>query len=102
MKRKVFFWVPVFLQSVDSPVSKQDKIDVYRVHSDFRACHFIYCHPHSTATLTPVVLQYYTGDRHAEVGRGKLAAATPERPDAEPASGFLNMPGRSAAVVMEQ
>jgi hypothetical protein len=33
---------------------------------------------------------------------GKLALATPENPDAVPTSGTLEIPARSAAVVMEQ
>jgi hypothetical protein len=33
---------------------------------------------------------------------GSLVAATPERPDAQPTSGALNIPPRSAVVVMEQ
>jgi hypothetical protein len=33
---------------------------------------------------------------------GKLAVATPEQPDAQPTSGALRIPARSAAVVMEQ
>lgn len=33
---------------------------------------------------------------------GKLVTATPEHPDAVPTSGVLNIPARSAAVVMEQ
>jgi hypothetical protein len=32
---------------------------------------------------------------------GKLVAVTPERPDAEPTEGALEIPARSAAVVIE-
>jgi hypothetical protein len=33
---------------------------------------------------------------------GKLVVATPEQPDVQPTSGTLQIPARSAAVVMEQ
>jgi hypothetical protein len=33
---------------------------------------------------------------------GRLLAATPEQPDAQPTSGTLQIPARSAIVVMEQ
>ena len=33
---------------------------------------------------------------------GKLVMATPEQPDAQPATGTLQIPPRSAAVVMEE
>jgi hypothetical protein len=33
---------------------------------------------------------------------GRLVVATPEQPDARPTSGMLEIPPRSAAVVMEQ
>ena len=33
---------------------------------------------------------------------GKLVVATPEHPDAQPTSGTLKIPARSAAVVLER
>jgi hypothetical protein len=42
---------------------------------------------------------------HAKVelpGPGKLVVATPENPNAKPTDGALNIPPRSAAVVMEK
>jgi hypothetical protein len=38
---------------------------------EFRTTHFAYVHPHSTATLTPVVLRGYEGDWHAGIDRYK-------------------------------
>jgi len=46
-------------------VPKQDEISGIPVHLEFRTCHFIFAHPHSTVDLTPVVMRTYTGDWHA-------------------------------------
>jgi hypothetical protein len=46
------------------------------LHTDFYARHFIYEHPHSTATLAPVVMECYRGDWHAGVDLYKKWRAT--------------------------
>ena len=48
-------------------VPKMDEIDGVPVHCEFRACHYVFAHPHSTVTFAPVVLHSYTGDWHAGV-----------------------------------
>ncbi|MDE3066686.1 MAG: hypothetical protein KGJ60_03955 [Verrucomicrobiota bacterium] len=45
-------------------------------HLDFYAEHFIYAHPHTTATLAPVVMECYQGDWHAGVDLYKTWRAT--------------------------
>jgi hypothetical protein len=46
-------------------VPRQDEISGLPVHLQFRTCHFIFAHPHSSVNLAPVVLCTYTGDWHA-------------------------------------
>ena len=46
-------------------VPRQDEISGLPVHLQFRTCHFIFAHPHSSVNLAPVVLRTYTGDWHA-------------------------------------
>ena len=43
---------------------------------EFRASHFVYVHPHTTAALAPVVLRGYRGDWHAGVDCYKEWRAT--------------------------
>jgi hypothetical protein len=58
---------PGALQSVDYQVPRQDDISGIPVHLEFRTCHFVFAHPHSTRKLAPVVLRCYSGDWHAGV-----------------------------------
>ena len=37
------------------------------LRTEFRASHVAYVHPHSTGTLAPVVMEFYSGDWHAGV-----------------------------------
>lgn len=46
-------------------VPRQDEISGLPVHLEFRTCHFIFAHPHSSVDLAPVVMRTYTGDWHA-------------------------------------
>lgn len=58
---------PGVVSSVDNRVPEQDQISGIPVHLEFRACHFIFLKPHSTAKLAPIVLRCYQGDWHAGV-----------------------------------
>lgn len=46
-------------------VPRQDEISGIPVHLQFRTCHFIFAHPHSSVNLAPVVIRTYSGDWHA-------------------------------------
>jgi hypothetical protein len=46
-------------------VPKQDEISGIPVHLQFRTCHFIFAHPHSSVELASIVMRTYTGDWHA-------------------------------------
>jgi hypothetical protein len=46
-------------------VPRQDEISGLPVHLEFRTCHFVFAHPHSSVKLAPVVMRTYTGDWHA-------------------------------------
>jgi hypothetical protein len=46
-------------------VPREDEISGLPVHLEFRTCHFIFAHPHSSVNLAPVVMRTYTGDWHA-------------------------------------
>lgn len=46
-------------------VPRQDEISGIPVHLEFRTCHFIFAHPHSSVELAPVVMRTYSGDWHA-------------------------------------
>ncbi len=48
-----------------SIVPRQDEISGIPVHLEFRTCHFIFAHPHSSVNLAPVVITTYSGDWHA-------------------------------------
>jgi hypothetical protein len=56
---------PGVVQSTANTVPEQDAIAGVPVHLEFRACHFVFAHPHSTKQLAPVVLRGYDGDWHA-------------------------------------
>lgn len=48
-------------------VPQLDEISGIPVHTEFRTCHFLFIHPHSTGKLAPVVMRTYSGDWHAGV-----------------------------------
>jgi hypothetical protein len=56
---------PGLVSSITELVPKEDEIGGKPVHLEFRACHFIFEHPHSTMKLAPIVLRCYQGDWHA-------------------------------------
>jgi hypothetical protein len=56
---------PGVVQSTADTVPEQDAIAGVPMHLEFRACHFVFAHPHSTKQLAPVVLRGYDGDWHA-------------------------------------
>ncbi len=58
---------PGTLDSISALVPQKDEISGVPVHLEFRACHFVFAHPHSTRKLAPVVLRGYSGDWHAGV-----------------------------------
>jgi hypothetical protein len=45
-------------------VPRQDEISGIPVHLEFRTCHFVFAHPHSSVDLAPVVMRTYSGDWH--------------------------------------
>ena len=67
---------PGVLQSISNIVPRQDDIAGTPVHLEFRTCHFVFAHPHSTVKLAPVVLRTYSGDWHAGVDVYKQWRAT--------------------------
>lgn len=58
---------PGVVQSLTSDVPGQDEISGLPVHLEFRACHFVFAHPHSTVELSPIVIRMYDGDWHAGI-----------------------------------
>jgi hypothetical protein len=56
---------PGVIDWVNSEVPEQDEISNLPVHLEFRTCHFVFAHPHSSVTFAPVVMRTYTGDWHA-------------------------------------
>lgn len=61
---------------VNSEVPKQDEISGLPVHLEFRTCHFVFAHPHSTVELAPIVMRPYNGDWHAGLDVYKQWRAT--------------------------
>ena len=45
-------------------VPRSDEISGLPVHLDFRTCHFVFAHAHSSVNLSPVVMRPYSGDWH--------------------------------------
>jgi len=72
-------------QSVNAPVPHTDEIDGHPVNLEFRTCHFVFAHPHSTINLVPVVMKCYTGDWHAGVDLYKQWRNTWFKPPHTPA-----------------
>ncbi|HZY63337.1 MAG TPA: DUF6259 domain-containing protein [Edaphobacter sp.] len=58
---------PGTVDSINNLVTQQDEISGKPVHLEFRTCHFIFAHPHSTFKLAPIVMRSYSGDWHAGV-----------------------------------
>ncbi|MDR1096932.1 MAG: DUF6259 domain-containing protein [Tannerella sp.] len=58
---------PANVQSVGSPVPRQDEISGLPVHTGFHTCHFIFTPPGSGKELVPVVLRTYSGNWHEGV-----------------------------------
>lgn len=56
---------PGTIDWVNSEVPREDEISGLPVHLEFRTCHFVFAHPHSTMKLAPVVIRTYSGDWHA-------------------------------------
>jgi hypothetical protein len=67
---------PGIIDRVNSEVPKQDEISGLPVHLEFRTCHFVFAHPHSTMELAPVVIRTYSGDWHAGLDVYKQWRAT--------------------------
>ena len=57
-------------------VPRTDEISGLPVHLDFRTCHFIFAHAHSSVNLAPVVMHPYSGDWHAGLDIYKQWRAT--------------------------
>lgn len=56
---------PGLVDWVSSEVPLKDEISNLPVHLEFRTCHFVFAHPHSSFTLAPVMMRTYSGDWHA-------------------------------------
>lgn len=67
---------PGDIDSINSLVPKYDSISNWPVHLEFRTCHFVFVHPHSSRTLVPVIVRGYDGDWHAGVDVYKEWRAT--------------------------
>jgi Domain of unknown function (DUF6259) len=76
---------PGVVDSINNLVPKMDEISGHPAHLEFRICHFIFAHPHSTVNLIPIVMCCYQGDWHAGVDLYKQWRATwfkpPHLPD---------------------
>ena len=49
----------------ENAVPRTDEISGFPVHLNFRTCHFVFNHPKSSVSLSPVVMRPYSGDWHA-------------------------------------
>ena len=58
---------PGVVQSLDNIVPEEDKFSGLDVHLEYRCCHFLFVHPHSSRTTAPVCLCTYDGDWHGGV-----------------------------------
>jgi hypothetical protein len=57
----VFEQHPGVISGVTALVPPEDEISGIPVHLEFRVCHFVFAHPHSTTTLEPVLMKCDTG-----------------------------------------
>lgn len=76
---------PGDIDSIHATVPRADTISGLPVHLEFRTCHFLFAHPHTTTQLVPVVVQPYGGDWHAGVDLYKAWRATWFQPPHSPA-----------------
>ncbi|HEY1686179.1 MAG TPA: DUF6259 domain-containing protein [Tepidisphaeraceae bacterium] len=76
---------PGYVDAIDHLVPKEDAISGMPVHLEFRTCHYIFEHPHSTKNLMPIVVQPYRGDWHAGADIYKQWRATWFKPAHVPA-----------------
>ena len=76
---------PGVVTSIDANVPMEEEISGIPVHLEFRMCHFVFVHPHSSAKLVPIVIRTYNGDWHAGLDVYKEWRATwfkdPKIPD---------------------
>lgn len=56
---------PGIISSITQQVPPADDIAGTTVHMEFRTCHFVFAHGHSTTELAPVGLRCYNGGRDA-------------------------------------
>jgi hypothetical protein len=56
---------PGVISGATSLVPQADEFSGFPVHLEFRFCHFVFAHPHSTTTLVPIGLCCYNGGSHA-------------------------------------
>jgi hypothetical protein len=52
----VFEQHPGVISGITALVPPEDEISGVPVHLEFRVCHFVFAHPHSTTTLAPVTV----------------------------------------------
>ncbi len=71
---------PGVLSAVTNVVPQTGSVDGKPVHLEFRTCHFVFAHPHTTVNLVPVVIEPYSGDWHAGVDIYKKWRATWYKP----------------------
>jgi hypothetical protein len=57
----VFEQHPGVISGVTAQVPQSDEISGIPVHLEFRVCHFVFAHPHSTTTLAPVFVRCDSG-----------------------------------------
>jgi hypothetical protein len=57
----VFEQHPGVISGVTTLVPQEDEISGIPVHLEFRVCHFVFAHPHSTASLAPVLVSCNSG-----------------------------------------
>jgi hypothetical protein len=76
---------PGLVTSNGSEVPREDEISGLPVHLEFRTCHFVFAHPHSTVKLVPVVMRGYSGDWHAGLDLYKAWRKTWFKPTPVPA-----------------
>ncbi len=92
-KYKAYLWDGAFRDTLDANVSadRQHRYSVFAAANGKRAV--VVVNPSSDVAITAKVDM---------PNAGKLVVATPEQPDGQPTSGTLNIPARSAAVMIEQ
>jgi hypothetical protein len=56
---------PGLISSITQEVPREDDISGATVHLEFRTCHFVFAHGHSTTELAPITLRCYNGGKDA-------------------------------------